>query len=192
MRGQNRCMPRMRTPNYSPPVAWFVPAPLPPALSLRTPVPSSLRSAKPRKPLPKPRYGRYVPEGSPPRSQTASPPQDSPTGASTSYQSPAPAPAAYPSSSPSFVQPQPSLPQHFIPYPGGARSSGVGAVGEARGSNGAPNGGERGPPAASTSRLNGERAGGLNGAGERKEKRLERIGGAVGDFREKVRERGRG
>jgi len=46
------------------------------------PPPHFLGSAKPRKPLPTPRYGRYIPEGSPPRTP-GSPPPGSPAASSS-------------------------------------------------------------------------------------------------------------
>lgn len=60
-------------------------------------------------------------------------------------------------------------------------------MGAARGGNGGQNGHARGGAAAAALKSGEEGTGGLNGEGKRKEEGLKKIGGAVGDFREKVR-----
>ncbi|CAN0337286.1 unnamed protein product, partial [Ectocarpus fasciculatus] len=68
-----------------------------------------------RKSLPTPRYGRVIPEGSPPRKPSTLSPDFPFQG------SPPPSPSARPSTRapplPSQQPPTSSVPQHFVPYP---------------------------------------------------------------------------
>ncbi|CAN0316438.1 unnamed protein product [Ectocarpus sp. 6 AP-2014] len=74
-----------------------------------------------RKALPTPRYGRAIPEGSPPKRPSKLSPDFPFKG------SPPPPPSAHPSTRASPVSsprpPTSSVPQHFVPYPGSTSSS---------------------------------------------------------------------
>ncbi|CAM9771174.1 unnamed protein product [Scytosiphon promiscuus] len=170
-----------------------------------------------RKPLPKPRYGRFIPEGSPPRKAATAAPPGAPSEGNASRQATPPSPRTPPQQDlppvSSSVPPRHSPPpQHFIPYPGSNRSSDDGGRGRERGSPGATrtgaeeasaprrNGGVRGGFRAEevsrpVSRGGGQAASGrdgserLNGAGGRMRQNLRGLDGkAVDDFREKERE----
>ncbi|CAM9589564.1 unnamed protein product, partial [Ectocarpus sp. 8 AP-2014] len=74
-----------------------------------------------RKPLPTPRYGRAIPEGSPPKTPSKLSPDFPFKGSPPPPPSAHPSPRASPLSSPR--PPTSSVPQHFVPYPGSTSSS---------------------------------------------------------------------